>query len=383
MLAMRPLGTTGIMVGEVGLGCEGLLDKPAEYYSIALDKMQAAGANAIDLYSPNPQFRDYLGHALQGRRDKFVLEGHICSIWKNGQYERSRNLEETRAAFEDQLARFKTDYMDIGMIHYVDADADWQKVLDNGILDYARKLKTDGKIRAIGLSSHNPKVALRTVQEGGIEVLLFAVNPCYDLQPAREDVEQLWKRENYAAQLTDMDADRAKLHEVCQAMGVGITVMKAFGGGDLLKADQSLAGVALTVDQCLAYALDRPGVACVFAGAHSLEELESALAYGEADAARKDYAAALASFPRISWKGHCMYCGHCAPCPAGINVAMVTKLLNLAQAQKSVPETVREHYKALSAHAEDCLHCGDCESRCPFDVFVRKNMDRALCIFGQ
>lgn len=269
------------------------------------------------------------------------------------------------------------------MIHYVDAMDDWDRVVDAGILEYAKELKKSGSIRAIGMSSHNPKVALAAIEAGDIEVLLFSINPCYDLQPANDDVEQLWNRDKYKSHLTNMDPDRAKLYETCARDGVGITVMKAFGGGDLLKADQSLAGIALTVDQCLAYALDRPAVACVFAGARSLDELRACLDYGKATPEMRDYARTLATFPRISWKGHCMYCGHCAPCPTGIDVAMTTKLLNLALAQKAVPETVREHYDALPHKAGECLQCGECETRCPFDVKVRENMKKAAEVFGE
>ena len=86
--------------------------------------------------------------------------------------------------------------------------------------------------------------------------------------------------------------------------------------------------------------------------------------------------------PKISWQGHCMYCGHCAPCPSGISVADVTKFLNLARAQGEVPETVREHYRALAHHAGECIRCGACEKRCPFQVPIRENMARAKEIFG-
>ncbi len=77
-----------------------------------------------------------------------------------------------------------------------------------------------------------------------------------------------------------------------------------------------------------------------------------------------------------------MYCGHCAPCAAGIDIADVTKFLNLALAQKEVPETVREHYKSLEAHASQCVQCGACELRCPFGVSVRENMKKAETVFG-
>ena len=100
-------------------------------------------------------------------------------------------------------------------------------------------------------------------------------------------------------------------------------------------------------------------------------------------AEERDYAAAFAAMPKISWVGHCMYCGHCAPCPVGIDVASVTKFLNLVQAQGDVPETVREHYAVLPHHAGECLSCGACEKRCPFGVPVMENMGRAKEIFGK
>ena len=246
----------------------------------------------------------------------------------------------------------------------------------------AGQLKAQGVIRAIGLSSHNPEVALEAVNSGAIEVLMFSVNPCYDLQPAGEDVEQLWNEKNYQQPLVNMDPQRQALYETCQRLGVGITVMKAFGGGDLLNAELSPAGRALTLYQCLHYALTRPAVASVMSGARTLEELKTSIAYEEAPEAERDYAAALAALPRISWVGHCMYCGHCAPCPAGIDVANVTKFLNLARAQGEVPETVREHYAVLPHHGGECLACGACEKRCPFGVPVIENMRRAAEVFG-
>ena len=200
--------------------------------------------------------------------------------------------------------------------------------------------------------------------------------------PASEDVEQLWNEDNYKNNLTNLDPDRQKLYETCQKLGVGITVMKCFGGGDLLDANLSPAGVALTVNQCINYALTRPAVATVLAGAHSVEQFEQTLAYENATDAQKDYATAFATFPRISWKGHCLYCSHCAPCVKKINIADVTKFLNLAVAQKIIPETVREHYKILNHHAGECIQCGVCETRCPFGVNIRVNMEKAKKIFG-
>lgn len=158
--------------------------------------------------------------------------------------------------------------------------------------------------------------------------------------------------------------------------------MKCFGGGDLLDAELSPAGVALTPNQCIHYALSRPAVAVVLAGAHSVEQLNQAISYEDATAEEKDYALTFASFPKISWQGHCVYCSHCAPCVKKIDIAYVTKFMHLAETQNEIPETVREHYNLLPHHASECIKCGVCETRCPFGVAIRDNMTKAAQIFG-
>ena len=344
--------------------------------------MERAGANLIDLYSPDPEMRSALGEAMAGRRESFVLQAHLCTAWKDGQYERTRDIGEVRRSFEDQLERLGTSWVDIAMIHYVDSESDWHAVETGEVMRYAQSLVSEGRARAVGLSSHNPAAARLAVESGQIDVLMFSVNPCYDLLPANDDVESLWAPDSYARPLINMDPEREALYEACQRRGVGITVMKAFGGGDLLSGELLPAGKALTPFECLHYALTRPAVASVLCGARTLEQLKDCLSYESAGPEEKDYAAALAALPRISWQGHCMYCGHCAPCPSGISVADVTKFLNLARAQGEVPETVREHYRALAHHAGECVRCGACEKRCPFQVPVRENMARAREIFG-
>lgn len=379
----RELGNTGIKVSEIGVGCEGFVDKSEEQVKEFIDLMEKEGVNCIDLYSPNPQMRSALGKALKGRRDKFVLQAHLCTIWKDGQYKRTRDIDEVKEGFEDQLKRLGTDHLEIGMIHYVDSVEEWSRVADGPVMQYALELKEKGVIQGIGLSSHNPQAALAAIRGGNVNVLMFSVNPCYDMMPASEDVEELWNEKNYENPLLNMDPDRQELYEECQRLGIGITVMKAFGGGDLLDGGLSPAGRALSSLQCLNYALTRPAVASVMSGARTIEELKRDIAYENAPDEEKDYAPALAEFPKISWSGHCMYCGHCAPCPKGIDVAAVTKFLNLVVAQREIPETVREHYRTLPHKASECVSCGACEKRCPFQVKIIENMRKSAEIFGQ
>lgn len=377
----RELGKTGLKVSEIALGCEGFQGEDETLSRDMFDMALKAGINCMDLYSPNPKLQRRVGAAIHDCRENFILQSHLCTIWRNGQYKATRDINEVKEGFENSLKNLDTDYLDIGMIHYVDSMETWNTIWNGPIMEYALELKKQGRIRHIGMSSHNPQVALEAVNSGLIEVLMFSVNPCYDLLPASENCEDLWKDESYENALFNLDPQRELLYETCQRLGVGITVMKAFGGGDLLDAQASPAGMALTPVQCIHYALTRPAVACVMSGVRSREDLLASLLYETAREEDKDYAAVFAQFPKISWSGHCMYCGHCAPCPKGIDVAMVTKLLNLVRAQGEMPETVREHYGALKAFAGDCIACGSCEKRCPFQVPIIENMKAAKNAF--
>lgn len=372
----------GLKVSEVALGCEGFIGKTADEFKRMLDRALELGINFIDMYTPNPEFRDNLGMAIEGRREEMVLQGHICSVWEDGQYLRTRDLEKAKAGFEDQLSRIGTDYIDVGMIHYVDSESDFEEVFNGEIIDYCKELKAEGKILAIGLSSHNPVVARKAVETGLIDVLMFSVNAAYDMQPASEDCNDLWEAKNYKNGLVGMNSDRKALYELCEREEVSINVMKVFGGGDMLNAELSPFGIAFNEYQCLEYCLTRPGVAAVMAGCHSIEEIEKLAAYYDAPGDEKDYSTVLAGMEKFKFHGNCMYCGHCAPCSKGINVADVNKYLNLVLAQGEVPETVADHYKLLAHHASECVACGRCERNCPFGVGIMEKMKKAVEVFG-
>lgn len=378
----RILGKTGLSVSAIGLGCEGFIGMTEEETFKQMDYAIKQGINFIDMYASNPDLRTHIGKVLLNRRSQFVIQGHLCSTWENGQYLRTRDVDKTITAFEEQLRLLQTDYLDIGMIHYVDDEKDFLRVFEGPIIRLALRLKQEGKIRHIGLSSHNPQVAIKAVESGLVDVLMFSINPCYDLQPASEDVEDLWKDENYEHELQNIDPQRELLYELCEQKGVGIDVMKVYGGGDLLSEANSPFGKAFTPVQCIEYALTRPGVASVMIGCRSNEEVRQAADWCNATKEEKDYARVMQGMERFSWKGHCMYCGHCAPCAVGIDIAGVNKYYNLTVAEGFVPETVREHYKTLSHHASECIRCGQCEKNCPFGVDIRGHMQKAEERFG-
>ena len=182
--------------------------------------------------------------------------------------------------------------------------------------------------------------------------------------------------------LSSIAPAREALYRLCEARGVGITTMKTYAAGTLLRAESSPFGAALTPVQCIHYALTRPAVASTLIGCRSVEQVRQAVAYETADEAAKDYASVLSSASLYAGaQGRCMYCNHCLPCPVHLDVAQVNKMLDLALAGEEVPPTVRAHYAALDHHAAECLACGACESRCPFHVPVSDRMAKAAALF--
>ncbi len=376
----RILGKSGLKVSEIGFGGE-WLERHEEEESVALLKYaNRKGINIVDCWMPDPKSRDIIGKAMEGCRDSWYVQGHIGSTYQNGQYVRSRDMKYVRPAFEDLLTRLRTDYIDLGMIHYIDSLEEWNTVMNGPFIEYVRQLHEKGTIRHIGLSTHNPVIGKLAAKTGFIEMILFSINPAFDMRPATEDLDTMW--DGYDPKFSGIDPERAEFYQLCEENNIGLTVMKGFFGGALLSRERSPFGVAFTPVQLIHYALTRPGVSSILCGYDTKEQVDAALAYEIASDDEKDYATVIANAPLHSYKGQCTYCGHCKPCPADIDIAMVNKFYDLATIQRSVPESVLEHYKALGHTASECIGCKGCESRCPFSVEIADRMEKAASLFG-
>ena len=377
----RTLGKTGLKVSEIGFGGE-WLERHDEDEAVQLVKYAGEkGINIIDCWMPDPKSRDIIGKGMEGHRDKWIVQGHIGSTYQNGQYVRTRDMKFVVPAFEDILKRMKTDYIDLGMIHYVDSQEDWDVCMNTDYISYVHRLHDEGVIKHIGLSTHNPRIAKQAVETGFIEMILFSINPAFDMRPATEDLDSMF--EGYDnADFSGIDPERAALYSLCEEKNVGITVMKGFFGGRLFDEKTSPFGVAFTPLQCIHYSLTRPGVSSILCGYDTKEQVDEAVSYETALAEDKDYASVIANAPLHSYSGQCTYCGHCKPCPVNIDIAMVNKFYDLAVQQPEVPESVSSHYKALGTTASACIGCKSCEGRCPFGVKVAERMKAAAQLFG-
>lgn len=376
----RKLGNTGLTVSEIGLGAEWLERHNTEEVKEVISYCGAAGINILDCWMSEPNVRSNIGAALKGQRENWIIQGHLGSTWQDGQYVRTRDLEKAKAAFSDLLERLGTDYIDLGMIHFVDETAEFYQIMDGDFFAYVKELKENGVIRHIGMSTHNPSVAKLAAECGRIEMILFSINPAFDMLPASENLDDCFK-ETYDENLGGIAPERAELYRICEKNNIGITVMKGYAGGRLFSAEASPFGVAMTPVQCLHYALTRPAVASVMVGYDTTAHVDAALAYETATEEEKDYATVLATAPAHAYYGQCTYCGHCAPCPAGIDIAMVNKLYDLAAMQTQVPASLKAHYEGLSANGSDCIGCKGCEERCPFGVAVSGRMKSAAEMF--
>ncbi len=351
-------------ISEIGIGSSYMYGAGMDEAVKALHRAVEGGVNYFDLAAGDGTTFPIYGEALHDVRRQIFFQIHFGADYSKGTYGWSLNLETIKRSIDKQLRELHTDYIDYGFIHCQDEVSDWETYQRNGVYDHILRLREQGVVRHIGLSSHTPSVIQRIMDEAPIDMLMFSVNPAYD-----------YGHGEYANGGVD---ERNAVYRRCEKEGVGISVMKPFSGGQLLDAAQSPFGQALTPYQCIRYALDKPGVLTVLPGAQSVQEVEALLAYYVQPEEALDYSV-IGSFAPPAASGKCVYCNHCKPCPVGIDIGLVNKYYDLAKAGDSL---AAQHYRTLSKNASDCIACGHCDSRCPFSVSQSYRMQEIKAYFG-
>lgn len=361
----RNLPHGGEPISILGLGSSALGPSGDQEIQATAALAVENGINYFDLASADAAPFTAYGKALGSVRDKVYYQIHFGADYQTGQYGWTLDLEEIKRSIDWQLKALRTDYIDFGFIHCMDESSDLEQYRENGVLDYLLSLQKQGVVRHIGLSSHTPEVAQQVLDWKLIDMLMFSINPAYDYQQGE-----------YA---NGSASQRMALYRRCEAEGVGISVMKAFSGGQLLDAKISPFRQALTEYQCLAYALDKPGVLTVLPGVRNRKDLKRLLGFLDATPGEKDYSV-LGTFTPQDAEGICVYCNHCQPCPAGLDVGLINKYYDLSKAGDKL---AADHYRNLAMHASDCIQCGHCESRCPFQVKQMERMEEISGYFGR
>ncbi len=355
---------TGDKISEIGVGSSYLFAAGMDEGVRALRHAAEGGVNYFDLAAGDGSSFPIYGEALHDLRKDVFLQIHFGADYSRVTYGWTLDLNTVKRSVERQLRELRTDYIDYGFIHCQDELSDWETYQQNGILDYIFEMKRAGVVRHIGLSSHTPAVIQTVLDTGAVDTLMFSVNPGYDFHEG-----------DYAIGSVD---ERSAIYRRCETERIGITVMKPFSGGQLLDAGTSPFGVALTPYQCIKYALDKPGVLCVLPGVRNTADVERLLDYENQPEEALDYSIIGTFAPRDA-SGKCVYCNHCKPCPAGLDIGLINKYYDLALAGDGM---AAEHYRTLEKTAADCVGCGHCDARCPFHVRQSERMKEIAGYFA-
>lgn len=379
----RKLGKTGLEVSEIGMGLEHLLDKDQSLVTETIRTAVNGGVNYFDCLSLkdfgepssiNEQFTK-LGNALEGVRDKVYIT-YIANAL--------HSVADTELGFECFLRELKTNHADIFMIACCDKMTEFERVTGNeSLLSYARRLRGEGKAGYIGLSTHSSEVAYKTIGSGEFDVMMYPVNPAFDVVDDEEkyisdNLGKLWDAAyDYNSDGKD-SAPRRSVYSECERREIGLVAMKPFAGGFIFGVEKDAGFTPLNL---LSYALTQNGVSTVVPGCSNQREIEEILTYYTCSGDALDYSDAVAK-SRWSVKGNCLYCNHCLPCSANIDIAKINKLADSVTAKDGVvPDNIMKKYASLTANASSCVKCGGCEKKCPFQVEIIKKMERTAAIF--
>ena len=354
-------------IGVLGLGMGNIEKSSPEEIEAVIKKAIESGINFFDLCGGGKNVYEPFGRAIKNYRSSIYFQCHFGAVYKeNGAYGWSRDLKTIQDTFEWELQALGTDYVDFGFLHCVDEEKDFEDLKRGGIFDFVKELKAKGVIKHLGFSSHTPSVAHKLLDTGLMDMMMFSINPAYDLECGDE----------YGIGTTK---ERAAFLKRCESEGVGVSVMKPFHGGQLLSDETSPFKQALTKNQCIKYCLDRPAVLAVVPGVRNLQDLDALLEYEKATPDECDYSI-IGQFTPAAAMGNCVYCNHCQPCPAEIDIGLVNKYYDLAMAGDNL---AKNHYDKLAVKADACLACGHCDSRCPFKVKQQAKMKTIAEYFGK
>lgn len=344
-------------ISVIGMGSSVIGEQPEKDIIETVEFALDSGINYFDMAGGHASIFPAYGKALEGRRKEAKLQVHFGADYSTGAYGWTTNLDTVKRSVDWQMEKLRTDYIDFGFIHCLDEESDLAAYEKHGILNFLMDMKAQGVVKHIGLSTHAPELANKVMDKNILDMLMFSINPMYDCGQG-----------DYAR---GSDSERQRLYRRCEKEGVGISVMKPFNAGQLLDENRSPFHRAMTTAQCIQYALDKPGVLTVVGGPGNVAQLQGILAYLDTTAEERDYSIISTLTPDESI-GKCVYCRHCHPCLAGLDIGLINKYYDLALQGDTL---AREHYLTLEKTAADCVQCGHCDGRCPFKV---KQMERMI-----
>ncbi|MDO4977631.1 MAG: aldo/keto reductase [Eubacteriales bacterium] len=332
----RVLGKTGLKISKLGFGGIPIQRIDEEGTKKLFEKMVEMGINYIDTARGYTVSEQYIGYAMEGLRDKFILATKSMS----------RTKEAMAKDIDISLSNMRTDYIDLYQVHNPSMENLDQVLAEGGALEALMEAKAAGKIGHIGLTAHSVQVFERALELDWVETIMFPYNI----------VEQ----------------QGAELIKKCQEKNIGFIDMKPLAGGAI--EDATLA---------LRYIYANPAVTVVIPGMAELKELEQNVKASENEAPlSQEELAAMDAVRKQLGSNFCRRCNYCAPCAAGINIPSVFLFAGYLE-RYDLEDWARDRYGSMAVKASACIECGVCETRCPYNLPIRQMMKKCAEEFGE
>lgn len=332
----RVLGKTGLEISRLGFGGIPIQKIDAEGTRALVGELVDKGVNFIDTARGYTVSEEYLGYALEGVRDKFVLATKSMA----------RTKEAMASDIDVSLRNLRTNYIDLYQIHNPSA-ADLDTVMaDGGALEALFEARAAGKIGHIGITLHSVELFRRAIELDWVETVMFPYNL--------------------------VETQGEELIAECERRNIGFICMKPLAGGAI--EDARLA---------MRFILNNPAVTVVIPGMAEISEIrENASVSSDTSALSEEEIENIGKIRAELGTNFCRRCNYCAPCTAGINISAVF-LFEGYYSRYDLKDWAAARYSSLAKTASDCIGCGACESRCPYNLPIREMLKRAAEVMGK
>ncbi len=326
----RILGKTGLKISRLGFGGIPIQRIDAEGTKKLMHQMAEAGVNFIDTARGYTVSEEYLGYALEGIRDRFIIATKSMSRDKAGM----------AADIETSLRNLRTDYIDLYQIHNLPPAQLEEVMAPGGALEALEEAKAAGKIGHIGLTSHSMETFEKALDLDWVETFMFPYN------------------------IVETQAE--ELIRKCAERNIGFIDMKPLAGGAIENATLALRFLAKNdhIDLLI------PGMA------DPAEFEENLAAVNDPAPLSQKELQEMEEIRQELGSQFCRRCGYCAPCSVGINIPMVF-LMNGYFTRYGLADWARERWETMPVKPDACIDCGACEPRCPYDLPIRELLKKA------
>ena len=332
----RELGKTGLKISRLGLGGIPIQRIDAAGTKPLIGKLMASGVNFIDTARGYTVSEEYLGAALEGVREHFVLATKSMARTKEGM---EKDISISRA-------NLRTDYIDLYQVHNPNPKDLEQVMAPGGALEALLEAKAQGKIGHVGITLHSVELFRQALELPWVETIMFPYNI----------VE---------TQAEDLIAQ-------CAQKNIGFICMKPLAGGAIEDAELALRFVA-----------SNPNMTVVIPGmAEEAEIQQNVAAVANTAPLTEQEQAEIQKIRQTLGTNFCRRCNYCAPCTVGINIPAVL-LFEGYYSRYDLKQWALARYDQMTVTATDCIGCGDCEVRCPYGLPIRQMLQKAGAVLGK